>query len=219
MSNENLTPINVINTLSLFLRVIIEQIWYNLEVYPKESFRSYSFYSLQVYSSRHPAVIEYLDCLENNIKKLMKEGILIRIYLEIYHEEINKYSIGFSFKNSLLFEQLKNDTQFIEFESSNQIFNTFSLINEMKSLLFSVMNELSGMSPVSSKKVGNFKILMSSMDDIEMTTDSNWILEKKLNVNDSIGPETERFESIDLKPFKEVVLGYLNIKSYIAIHK
>lgn len=218
MGSENLTPKRVITTLSLFLRVIIEQIWYHFELYPKESFRLYMFYGFHVYSSRHPEVISYLDQLELELQKLMEKGILLRLFLEIYDDKTKKYSFGFSFKSSLLFEQLENDAEFVSFDSSTDIFNTFTLINALKSLLFSIISDYSQLPIASSEQTDNFRIMISSSDDLYISTDSNWILEK-YSTNDLAALTTdERFKDVDLRPFKEVNLGYLNIKSYMAIH-
>lgn len=144
-------------------------------------------------------------------------GTLVRIFLEIYDNEKRKYSFGFSFRSSLLFEQLKNDTQFVEFDSSNNIFNSFTLINELKSLLFSIINDYGKLEIKEFEPVGNFKLLISTMDDLQLSSDKNWILERYSNAN-KLMENNERFADIDLTPFKDINLGYLNIKSYMAKH-
>lgn len=218
MGSENLTPKKVITTLSLFLRVIIEQIWYHFEIYPKESFRPYTFYGFRVFSSRHPGVISYLDQLELQLQKLMERGILVRVFLEIYENKKRKYSFGFSFKSSLLFEQLENDTQFVKFDASTDIFNTFTLVNELKSLLFSIINVYSGLSIAPSEQSDSFKVLISSSDDVHLSTDGNWILEKFSPNQPTVSVTDEKFRDIDFQPLQDVNLGYLNIKSYLAVH-
>lgn len=221
MEGDKVTSSVVVDTLSLFIRVIIEQIWFHFEIYPKESFKVYSFYGFQVHSSRHPGVISYLDKFETELKKLLKTGKLSRIFLEIYNEEKIKYSFGFSFKNSLLFEQLRTDTQFVQFDySTNTIFSKFILINELKNLLYSIINDYADLEIPTPEKTGNFKILISSIDDLQLSTDENWLLEKYLNKNelDSLQNE-QKFKDINLNSFQDIDLGYLNIKSYLAIHR
>lgn len=216
MANQNLTPLQVLNKLSSFIRVCIEQIWYHLAIYPKESFSEYTFYELQVFSSRHPSVIAYLDEFETNLRSLLKEGTLLRLYLEVYDGSKRRYSIGFSFKNSLLFEQLKNDTQFMEQDRNNELFNSFTFINELKSLLFSIITEVVDIEKVPPKQVGDFKLLIATLDDVRMATDSNWILEKNIN-NEPVNADL-KFQNVELHPFKEISLGYLNIKGYITLY-
>lgn len=218
MGSENLTPKKVITTLSLFLRVIIEQLWYHFEIYPKESFRQYTFYGFMVFSSRHPGVISYLDQLELEIQKLMERGILVRIFMEIYENKRRRYSFGFSFKSSLLFEQLENDTQFVKFDASTDIFNTFTLVNELKSLLFSIISIYSGLSITPSEQTDTFKILISSSDDVQLSTDSNWVLDKFSSSELAVSTADEKFKDVDFQPLQDVNLGYLNIKSYLAVH-
>lgn len=220
MEDDRVTSSVVVDTLSLFVRVIIEQIWFHFEIYPKESFKVYSFYGFQVHSSRHPDVISYLNKFETELKELMKSGKLSRIFLEIYDEEKVKYSFGFSFKNSLLFEQLKTDTQFVEFDySTNTIFSKFILVNELKNLLYSIINDYSDLRILTSEKTGNFKILISSVDDLQLSTDENWLLEKHLNKNETPALHNEKkFKDVNLISFQDIDLGYLNVKSYLAIH-
>jgi hypothetical protein len=214
MANDKLTSLELIRTLTSFIRVSIEQIWYYLEIYPKESFSKYTFYELEVFSTRHPAVCAYLDELEQNLQRLFKQGSILRLFLEFYDDKDKKYSIGFSFTDSLLFEQLKNDTQFIDTADNNNLFNTFELINELKSLLFSIINELNVINIKPSKSIGNFQILLSTNDDAEISSDNNWILEKTKNLLS----DNSTFDKVDLQPFREISLGYLNIKGYIVLY-
>lgn len=216
-----MTPETVVDILSLFIRVIIEQIWYQFELYPRESFNKYTFYGFQVNSSRHPGVISYLDEFVKNLKKLMKNGLITRLFLEIFSNKKCKYSFGFSFKNSLLFEQLKNDTQFIDFDySSNEMFDSFTLINELKSLLYSIINDYSNLSIENSNEVGNFKILISTTDDLQISSNNDWIMEKHNNISDNNSTQNDEFFwNVDLNSFKNVDLGYLKIRSYLAVHK
>lgn len=214
MSTANLDANKVITTLTSFIRVSIEQVWYYLEIYPKESFKLCTFYELEVYSTRHPELIAYLDELEHNLKNQFAEGSILRIYLEVYdksYDEDKRYSIAFSFKNSLLFEQLRNEGKKPDMNN----FNSFAFINELKSLLFSIINELSNNLTVKPlKSLGNFKILISTNDDIGLSNDNKWILEKSSAtiLNDS------KFENTNLRSFRDINLGYLNIKSYIVLY-
>lgn len=214
MAADKISPTKAIDTFLSFIQVTIEQIWYHLEVYPHESFSEYMFYQLQVYSSRHPAVIGYTDELMSNLRKMANEGILLKLYIEVYEADSKKYSVGFSFRNSLLFEQLKNDTQFLEYGESQFSFDSFLLINNLKSFLFSVIQELNLIEKQPLKEAGNFKILVSTTDDVEMSKDDKWILERTYDEDNR--ENSLAFKDVKIKSFKEVKLRYLNIEGYIA---
>lgn len=209
-----------LNDLATFIRALIEQIWYHLEIYPKESFKLYSFYGLEIYSSRHPAVIEYLNQFIEKLNKQMEDGSIMRLFMEIYEGDNVAFTFGLSFKNSLLFEQLQNNAQSIEFdnEASSENFNSFLLINQLKSFIFSLVQKISLLPTLNSNNVGEFKLLISSTDNFHLSTDQNWVLEK-FNKNNSAPQKSNSLGSFNLFPLKEINLGYLNIEGYISENK
>lgn len=210
----NIKPAQALDIINSFLRVTIEQVWYYLEAYPKESFDEYVFYDIQVFSCRHPQVIAYLDALCENILGLMKEGILSKIFLEMYHNKKRMSSVAFSFSNSLIFEQLKNDSQFYNVEK--EIFDSFELIVQWKSLLFSIISELSTKQVDLGEDLADFKFMVSTSTHDDLSSDNNWIFEKSLNESRSTSDVT--FEDVDVRPLKNIFLGYINLKSYIAYY-
>lgn len=212
--SPTIRPKQVINTVNSFLRVIIEQIWYHISIYPKESFEEYVFYDIQVYSCRHPEVISYLDSLCDSVLKLMKDGGLSNVYLEAYQNNQRQISVAFSFKNSLLFDQIQNDPQFYSVE--RELFDGFDLIVQWKSLLFSIISALSVGNIDLGNDIGNFKIMVSTCETYNLSSDTEWIFEKSLNQT-SLESDM-KFQDADVQPFKNITLGYINVKSYIAYY-
>ncbi len=214
MGQADLTPHQVVDVLISFIRVSLEQIWYNLDIYPAESFRKYTFHHLDVYSSRHPRVIAYLDEFERAIRPMFEEGKVVRLYLEVMDIDEKSCSIGISFKNSLLFEQIRNDTQFMESNRPNKVFSSFTLINQMKAFLYSLMIETASLDKRNGNNYGDFKILLSTTDDSSVSQDENWILEKSFN--SEMSKQNVKFENKDIKTIREVNIGYLLMRGYVA---
>ncbi|TID30115.1 hypothetical protein CANINC_001277 [Pichia inconspicua] len=210
----NIKPAQVLDVINSFLRVIIEQVWYYSEVYPKESFDEYVFYDIQVFSCRHPQVIAYLDALSDNTLTLMKDGIISKIFLEIYHRNKRLSSVAFSFNNSLIFEQLKNDPQF--YNVDNDLFDSFELIVQWKSLLFSIISDMSMKRIDLGEDIAEFKFIISTSTNDDLSSEGNWIFERSLNHSRSNSEST--FGEVDVRPMKNIFLGYINLKSYIAYH-
>ena len=213
---DNLTPSELIDAITSFLRVIIEQLWYQIEVYPRESFESCIFYDLEVKTTRHPLVKAYLDEFINSITNLFNDGIISKIYLEIFENNSLKYSFGISFNNSLILDQLRNDSQFLKSDKSNDLFNTFTIVNELKSLLYSVIVESSKLSKIE-QNFGDFKLLLATTEDEMVSRNQNWILDKRLKQQTADDEST--LNDVDLYPLKEVHLEYINIQGYIVSYK
>lgn len=214
MENSKVSVSDALGIIVSFIRVCIEQIWYQLEIYPKESFKSYSFYGYQVYSSRHPAVIEYLNSFIEEFEKQMRDGIILRLFIEVFNQGKQVYSVGFSFKDSLLFQQLNSNNK-LAFDSPNEQFDSFVLVNELKSYLYSLTGELSKVDLLSNETVGDFRLLVSTTDDFHLSTEKNWVFERQNNQNSNTH---QTFKDVEIYPTKDVNLGYLQLKGYVAVH-
>ncbi|VEU20763.1 DEKNAAC101722 [Brettanomyces naardenensis] len=204
---SDLTTQTIISHIIETIQVILEQIWYYRSVYPKESFQKQRSFQLQVYSNFHPGVKQYLKETSEQILDLLKRGKLKRLFIDLYFDDKKFESYAFSFTNSILFDYIRQKCP-IQFEET---FKEGLLYASLQSLLFSVIGRLSRMPEL--KESPEFKILVSADEDTfnDMIKDQNWILEKT-----DLSDTHTHIRDVDVKEFKEVNLGYLNIKGYVG---
>lgn len=214
---DSLTTEKIISSVLETFQVIIEQIWYYRGVYPSESFEKVQAFNLVVYTNIHPGVKKYLEDTSKEILQLMKSGQLKRIFIDLYLPEVHDSissgqkveSYAFSFTNSIFLQYLKYGGQL------NISLNEGLLFSSLRSLLYSVITKLSNLTSFPKGKIPDFRVSVSvdGEDFNEMSQRDNWVLQSTDLIQSA---KHTNVQNLNISQFKEVNLGFLNIKGYVG---
>lgn len=212
--NEIVDWSTLIDLVVELLSVFIEQIMYYRRLYPPESFKKVKSFQLAVYMNRHPGVRTYLTELASRLRKLLSDGILYKIFLEVSKEGSVLETFSLNFEELIVLKTVSGSKNLKGKDVSLQTVNA-----ELRSLLFSVITELQKMEqPL---KDTSFNILVGTTDSAvtvnssnfsQMAIQNDWILHKR------VGTITHEHAASSLSFFKEVDIGFASVKGFCAVH-